>query len=178
MININQELMPETTDQTALLRWITAGLSIPEVKSLHGDALYLLGNMVAKFTLAAPQYCISLEALNYLEALKINLEATYPRSKFYGRNSPFIYEHCIPANVVRAQILQAKPEEQIIRKILMQAGSVTVLLRSEDQKLTASGLRHSMPKSWCWGDDPFARYKAVGILISEKFLKLTGKIMR
>ena len=45
-------------DQTALLEWITAGLQISEVRSLHGDAAYLLNNMIAKYNLAASEYLL------------------------------------------------------------------------------------------------------------------------
>ena len=49
----------ENEDQIALRRWLTAGLRIPEVADLHGDAGYLLNNMIAKYTLAASAYAVS-----------------------------------------------------------------------------------------------------------------------
>jgi hypothetical protein len=42
----------ENPDQVALLKWISAGLQIDEVRNLRGDAGYLLNNMIAKYTLA------------------------------------------------------------------------------------------------------------------------------
>lgn len=49
----------ENIDQAALRKWIEAGLAIPEVRELHGDAGYLLNNMIAKYTLASSFYAIS-----------------------------------------------------------------------------------------------------------------------
>ena len=43
--------------------------------------------------------------------------------------------------------------------------------KDEDNALTAAGLRTSMPNGWKWGDDPFARYKAVGIVPIENIKK-------
>jgi hypothetical protein len=49
----------ENMDQAALRKWIEAGLAIPEVRELHGDAGYLLNNMIAKYILASSFYAIS-----------------------------------------------------------------------------------------------------------------------
>ena len=49
-------------DQKALVKWLTAGLQIEEVRALHGDSGYLLSNMIAKVTLAADKYFISTKA--------------------------------------------------------------------------------------------------------------------
>ena len=54
----------ENLDQLALRSWLTAGLQIPEVVALHGDAGYLLNNMIAKYSLASDSYFISTLALD------------------------------------------------------------------------------------------------------------------
>lgn len=170
--------MSENYDQIALVRWIAAGLAIPEVRSLHGDAAYLLGNMISKYSLAASSYLISTKALQEFEALGADLNTTYTRSKFYGKKSPFIYEHPTPSSITRTQLLQIVPDETTVSRILLESGHVTVLLRSEDECLTKAGLRNSMPSEWVWGESPYARYEQVGIEISMKKLLLKGKIRR
>jgi hypothetical protein len=109
-----------------------AGLSIPEVGSGNGDAGYLLNNMISKYTLAASYYRISKEALKQFVSLQVDLEKTYTRRRFYGKRqdkNPFIYEHMVPAVVVRDQLLNGKRSVRAIRNVLEMAGEVTVLLR-------------------------------------------------
>jgi hypothetical protein len=170
--------LDETEDQLALVRWISAGLAIPGIKSLHGDAGYLLSNMIAKYSLAAPHYRISASALRHFLDANVDLGAPHKRSKFYGKASPFIYEHPVPASVVREKLLQDGVDEAVVRNLLRQAGPVTVLLRTEDEKLTSAGLKKSMPKNWEWGQDYFARYTHVNIEVSDVWLHLVGKIKR
>ena len=80
--------MKLNVDQIALIKWITAGLAIKEVRELHGGAPYLFSNMIAKVTLAADQYFLSVNALNRLNQDKVDLKKIYKRSKFYGKNYP------------------------------------------------------------------------------------------
>jgi hypothetical protein len=98
----------ENIDQAALRKWIEAGLAIPEVRELHGDAGYLLNNMIAKYTLASSFYAISESVLSEFNVRGAYLSATYPRRAFYGKQNGenlFIYEHTIPAGVVRHELL-------------------------------------------------------------------------
>ena len=53
-----------------------------------------------------------------------------------------------------------------------------VILRSENKELDNAGLRSKMPINWNWGDDKFARYNKVGIEISDKKLKVSGRLIR
>ena len=78
--------MELNTDQKALVQWITAGLGIKEVRELHGGAPYLFSNMIAKVTLAADKYFLSVEALERLMQDQIDLKQVYERSTFYGKN--------------------------------------------------------------------------------------------
>ena len=170
--------LEETEDQLALVRWITAGLAIPGIRSLHGDAGYLLSNMIAKYSLAASQYRISDGALGYLLEINVDLGVTHKRSKFYGKGSPLIYEHPVPASVVRERLLKEEANEEAVRNLLRKAGPVTVLLRTEDDMLNNAGLKKSMPANWEWGDNYFARYQQVDIKVSDAVLHLDGKIKR
>jgi hypothetical protein len=170
--------LEETEDQLALVRWLTAGLAIPGIRSLHGDAGYLLSNMIAKYSLAASQYRISDGALGYLLGLNVDIRLIHKRSKFYGKGSPLIYEHPVPASVVRARLLTEEASEEAVRNLLRQAGPVTVLLRTEDDMLSSAGLKKSMPAKWEWGENHFARYEQVNIKVSDVVLHLDGKIKR
>lgn len=171
-------LNPENDDQIALRRWITSGLQIPEVRNLNGDAGYLFSNMIAKYTLAASAYRISSLALRWFRSNNVDLSVEYARSRFYGKGSPLMYEHSIPASVIRGLLLKADSREEIVRDILSQSGCVVVVMRSEDEALSAHGLARKMPDSWRFGGNPFARYEMAGIELSNTFLKVKGKIQR
>lgn len=169
---------PENADQIALRRWITSGLQIPEVRSLNGDGGYLFSNMIAKYTLAASTYRISSVALRWFHDNNVDLSVEYARSRFYGKGSPLMYEHSIPASVIRGILLNAESSEETVQDILYQSGYVVVVMRSEDEALSSCGLARKMPDSWRFGDNPFARYKMAGIELSNAFLKVKGKIQR
>ena len=165
--------------QLALLKWITTGLTIPEVRQLYGNADYLLNNMIAKYSLASDSYAISVGALAELSKRGIDINQTYPRSRFYGKDQPFIYEHAIPAVVVRKTLLNLPTcDLETVRQTLENAGPVVILLRDEDKLLRKNGLSRNMPKGWKWGNDPLARYHDAGIQLSGKFLKVRGSIVR
>ena len=168
----------ENQDQPALRRWITAGLQIPEVRDLHGDAGYLLSNMIAKYTLAASRYQLSKAALHWFQATNVDLSKAYARSKFYGKGSALMYEHSIPSSIIRSILLNLDPEDSTVKSILERAGVVVVVLRSEDDALRRNGLARTMPAGWRFGDSPYARYEVAEIELSGWFLQVKGKIQR
>ena len=168
----------ENIDQQALRSWITAGLAIPAVRQLKGDAGYLFNNMIAKYTLSANTYRLSTAALGRLRDDGVDLEATYSRRRFYGKESVFIYEHAIPAVVIRQALLESDGLPDTVDKILTQAGFVAMILREEDARLKAMGLNHRMPSDWSLGQSPLVRYDAAGITISPALLKIKGGIQR
>lgn len=168
----------ENEHQRALRLWITAGLSIPEVINLKGDAGYLLNNMIAKYTLSADYYLISEAALRQLQREGVDIEKIHKRSEFYGKNSLYIYEHSIPSSIIRAELLKSDRAPASVENILQQTGHVAVLLRTENANLSHAKLQRRMPSGWKIGGDPFARYKEVGIGISKAVLKVDGPIMR
>ena len=168
----------ENFDQRALRLWLTAGLRIPEVVKLHGDAGYLLNNMIAKYTLAADVYAISIGALAEFQRRGVDLSAVHTRRSFYGKKSGFIYEHAVPAGVVRSALLGGPATDESVARCLRAAGQVTVLLRTDDARLREVGLASKMPAGWSLGDDPLARYQTAGIVLSKAVLKVTGAICR
>ena len=175
---MNDAVQNENTDQRALRLWLTAGLSIPEVIQLHGDAGYLLNNMIAKYTLAADTYAISTGALAEFQRQGVDLTQTYSRRRFYGKKDGFIYEHAVPAGVVREWLLRAKTTPERVSLALRASAPVAVLLRSEDAQLRAVGLNAKMPEGWQMGDNPLARYDAAGIGLSHQVLRVRGAICR
>ncbi len=167
------------SDQKALIKWITSGLKIKEIRDLKGDSGYLLNNMIAKVTLANSEYHLSIRALRMFNLMKVDLKKRYKRSKFYGKKQPFVYEHSIPASIVRSKLLKCNPlVESEVEKIFLSAGSVVILLREEDKKLRSIKLSRKMPNGWVWGDDPLARYEEAGIKVSKEKLLLEGSICR
>ncbi len=145
---------------------------------LETAVLYLLGNMIAKYTLAASEYDISVAALEQLLQEGVDLDAVYTRRRFYGKTSPYIYEHAIPASIIRTALLESDGLDATVRSILENAGGVAVLLRDEDILLRKAGLNRKMPKEWKLGDDPWARYSAVGVTLSGSVLRVEGSIQR
>ncbi len=68
-------------------------------------------------------------------------------------------------------------QDQVV-EILSSAGDVAMILREEDKILSSLRLGRKMPEGWEWGDDPFARYKAANIDLSNEFLLTEGPICR
>ena len=170
--------MVENKDQIALRRWIHAGLCLEEVRSLHGDAKYLFNNMIAKYTLAADIYLLSANAEEKLIAEGVDFSKPLRRGAIYGKDRKTIFEHSIPATVVRSKLLESTGSEDEVISILRCAGQVVVIGRDEDAMLKAAGLNSRMPEGWVWGNDEFARYQKVGISLSQRNLKVYGGIVR
>jgi hypothetical protein len=168
----------ENKDQEALVQWISAGLSIPGVHALHGDAGYLLNNMIAKYSLAASEYRLSSQALALLVGDCVDLTVIHSRSKFYGKNSRFIYEHAVPVVLVRQRLLAGDADPESVRRTLRAAGPVAMIRRTEDDALRRAGLRATMPGGWRWGDNFLARYQEAGIVLADQVLRVRGKLKR
>ncbi|GAB6283463.1 MAG: hypothetical protein STSR0008_22310 [Ignavibacterium sp.] len=165
-------------DQIALSKWIFCGIKIQEVAQLNGDAAYLLSNMIAKYSLAADTYALSMNAVKELKYQNIDLTLIYNRSKFYGKKSLFIYEHPVPCSRIREEILKVAHSYDLLIKVLEESGPVTIILRSENEIISKKKLTKKMPEGWNWGDDIFARYHYSGIQLSDKNLKVKGGIKR
>lgn len=171
-------MVSENVDQRALRLWIMAGLNIPEVVQLKGNAGYLFNNMIAKYTLYADHYAISKAALQKLVGEGVDLKDIHTRYRFYGKERPYMYEHSIPANIIRTELLRSDRAEATIKRIMKQAGKVSLILRKEDKMLKDGQLGSKMPPGWTIGEDQEARYKAVGIQISGQLLRVRGVIYR
>ena len=166
-------------DQKALVDWILAGLRISEVRAGKGNSSYIFNNMIAKYSLYGDEYLLSQASLERMTARKVDLSERYTRGHFYGKESEFIYEHPIPANIILGKLLDASDLALTvigIEQLLEASGPVCVLLREEDRRLTGMGLGNRMPGGWVWGQNPYARYDGAGIVLSDQSLLVKGAV--
>lgn len=109
--------------------------------------------MIAKYTLYNSEDYISQNALDRLETDRIDLKKNTIEVIFYGKKKPYMYEHSIPATVVRSELINSDYREKTVKMILEKAGEVTLILRIEDKKLNDCSLKKCMPSEWSFGSD-------------------------
>lgn len=80
----------------------------------------------------------------------------------------WVFEHIIPVSVVMEHLkyIDLSTNEKV-EEFLNYATNVCAVTKEEDKALTEAGLQFAMPEGWEWGDDPFLRYNAVGIVAKE-----------
>lgn len=80
----------------------------------------------------------------------------------------FVREHTVPVDVVLKMLYQNLDNltEDLFWQIMDKYNITTIVLKTEDTRLTQAGVSKSMPLDWD-GKDPFARYKLVGIEIAN-----------
>lgn len=84
-----------------------------------------------------------------------------------------VRDHAVPVKVLvdyclklpAGRLIVSPKNICLIRFDLKRYFFVAKITQKEDKTLTKIGLRQSMPKGWCFGDNPFARYKKVGIIV-------------
>lgn len=162
-------------DKLALRHMIKAALQCPEFIEGHGDGKYLFSNMVAKYTLSDNTYRFTVGALEEFLNRGGDVNKVHTRASLYGKNSPFIYEHSIPAKVVRDQLI-SNPDK--VDEILDNVGEVFITLRTEDEILKNNGFQSSMSEEWNFGDSHYDRYEKSGIEVSDQLLNMKGGIKR
>lgn len=89
------------------------------------------------------------------EALRIE------RTLWTGSN--VTVEHAVPIRVLYDAFIDAANHVEMAAVI--NAYHVAVVTKEEDKRLREAGLAAKMPTGWAWGDDPFARWQAVGICV-------------
>ena len=154
---------------------IKSGLSCPEFIEGYGDGKYLFSNMVAKYTLSNTRYRFTKNALERFISMGYDVNKVYTRNSLYGKKSPFIFEHSIPASVVRKELINNPTE---VDNILDNSGEVLITLREEDEILTSKGYQSTMCEGWEFGDNPLVRYEKCGIEVSDVYLTMKGAIKR
>ena len=167
----------------AQLMWIDVIISTIKQDRFNlkiGDMNYVLGNMVAKFVSSAEKYKISEGALLHVKAMGLNpLEPIHIAKHIYGKKRNTLLEHMIPASFIKKALVEARDNEAEMKKILLNSGSVVIVLRSEDKMLKAAGLNKVMPSNWLgFGDDPVKRYLVAGINIADTEIVHEGPICR
>lgn len=174
---------------------IHSTISEPRFDLKIGDMNYVIRNMIAKYVSSADQYLVS-EGVELLidsnESINNQLASglqTNLRKLFYGSKSvatdhgkPTMFEHCIPAAVVRDELMKHR-EKFIVNKIsseefrqatestLLNSGAVVIVLKEENERLS----RSKMPSGWDYNSgDRFARYKQANpeVRISTKYKPL------
>jgi hypothetical protein len=171
---------------------IHSTISEPRFDLEIGDMNYVIRNMIAKYVSSADQYLVS-EGVELLiesnemiysqltSGLKLDL-----RKLFYGSKSvatqhgkPTMFEHCIPASVVRDELLKnrngfisgklsASEFRLSTEKTLLNSGTVIIVLKEENERLS----RFKMPLNWEYrSGDRLARYKQANpeVRISSKY---------
>ena len=134
---------------------------------------WLLRNQIAKYSLANDYYFSTQFTLDQVK--KMNLDVS--KRSIKTKKNKITYEHPIPSKIVFDLILKAKSEIEII-DILKKTDYIVILSHYEDEKLRAKGLISSMPESWSYGDNVFARYEKANIKVLIKKIKMTGAIRR
>ncbi|MFN3725217.1 MAG: hypothetical protein ACK4SZ_02815 [Allosphingosinicella sp.] len=75
-----------------------------------------------------------------------------------------VRDHAIPVAVLREILMNAHPpSDEVVERYLRSFYRLGLITESEDERLSAAGLRSHMPKSWHSHDGAFARYEAVAI---------------
>lgn len=178
VVSLNDELNSSLNkNQIALLKWIYLGLGINECREKFGDSGYLFSNMIAKFISSSNEYNISKKALQKIIEKGIDLEKVYKRS-YFSKLTEFYYEHPIPVSIIREKLLLNNFDISQIANILSSCGPLVIILKEENDLLDKAKLKSKMPKEWKFGDNTFARYKKLGIEISNKKIKVSGSIIR
>lgn len=83
--------------------------------------------------------------------------------------SKYPWEHIVPTKVLLDEVKRLyaskKFTQKALRSIIDKYGTVCVISKSEDDKLTKNKLRSKMPPGWKFGDSAFSRYVSVGIVL-------------
>lgn len=77
-------------------------------------------------------------------------------------------DHVIPLSITAKEVLQHANHPDEIVRIAHEGLLICFITKDEDRMLSAAGLRNRMPESWKPGDNPWARYDAVGIDVASR----------
>jgi hypothetical protein len=73
------------------------------------------------------------------------------------------YDHAVPFNYLQSELLSLSPvTEQTVASTLEKYGTIVLITRAENARLSGAGYGSRMPLDWD-RTDPLARYKALGI---------------
>ena len=83
-------------------------------------------------------------------------------------NGALVFEHIIPAKVYIDELIDAYTNNRFTINFFRQFRkqiNVCIVTKKEDDRLNKNHLRESMPPSWKFGNNPFARYDDPRIII-------------
>jgi len=87
------------------------------------------------------------------------------------QNGQLVYDHAVPFRYLQEELLSLhQPSTNKIAEVLNRFETTVLITKDEDNQLNAAGFNRKMPPDWN-GEDPLARYKAVGIEIVPNDLK-------
>ncbi len=79
-----------------------------------------------------------------------------------------VHEHAVPKKILIDMLMQhPSPTADSVRQLLQNYCKAAVITKAEDAVLNRLGLRSKMPSDWD-RKDPWARYKAAGIVLCSK----------
>lgn len=129
-------------------------------------------NYVAKYSLAKDTYLITDLAKNHLNKNNFLTNKGLRKGQKSKKNG-FTYEHPVPSNIIGSEILKHRKDNETVKKILNWTDLITILTTEEDNALSNAGLIKNMPEGWrFFKDDPFERYKKVGLEDGENLSRI------
>ena len=105
------------------------------------------------------------------ESVNLMLEHKEQNFNLHGKinSNALTYEHSTPTKVLIETLLRFNEKGELtddkIKEIISTYGNICIITNEEDKLLNKYNLREKMPSDWNYGDNPFARYKKVGIEI-------------
>ena len=160
--------------QEKIFEVINALLQIKKFPEYFQDHTIRYGflNYVAKYSLAADKYLITERALDHLTQNNFLKNGTLRRG-IKSKKNGFTYEHPVPSNIIGSEILKHRKDNETVKKILNWTDLITILTTEEDNALSNAGLIKNMPEGWrFFKDDPFERYKKVGLEDGENLSRI------
>jgi len=101
----------------------------------------------------------------------------YRVSKLVVYGSASTFDHVLPVDVVVEHLLTAPLQPPLALEVeLASSLRIAEIADVENQALNGAGLRCTMPAGWRWGDDPYARYKRVGISLEDGEREIDARI--
>lgn len=79
-----------------------------------------------------------------------------------------VRDHAVPVAVIREMLMNAHEARlEIIERYVRRFYRLGLITRGEDERLSAAGLRSTMPVGWHACDGPFARYDEASITAQQ-----------
>jgi hypothetical protein len=170
-------------------QWKKIIISILKIKNYQNNLdghSWNFNNKVKRYVSCNSYYHISKEVekkiVNKNKELQHLVKYGHPvdmKTFFYGKDKETTIDHMIPTAVIVNELLKLVGKKNIEKKaneILDRCGTVSIILREENEHLNLWGLTKKMPNNWNFNKSYLDRYKAVGIKLSKSFVFRTKGI--